>query len=196
MTRKVLLRTVEGLQTYDYDTNTWVQVIEFGSPPLWPRYMTYGDKTGTIDTKRGLFFTFGGGDYFVFDIATSTVVTDSWITTGGGAFDNSSYDNIGQNYPSEIVHTGGGSVISADAPGVDYDPRADTLVAWRGGAPNELALTTKGGTTRSATGAPTTPSQNGIYGRFRYIARYNVFILVNGPSDDVVFYKNTAGCGS
>ena len=193
-TRKVFLQTVEGLQTYDYDTNTWAQVIGFGSAPLWPRYMTYGCKRGAIDTKRSLFFTFGGGDYFVFDITASDIVTDSWITTGGGAFDNSSYAGIGQSYPNEVIHTGGGDVITA-CPGVDYDPRADALVAWKGGAPYVLDLASKVWTAMSATGALPTPSMNGVYGRFRYIAKYNVFILVNGPNDDVTFYKHTAGCG-
>jgi hypothetical protein len=35
----------------------------------------------------------------------------------------------------------------------------------------------------------------GTYGRWRYIARLNVFVLVNSVDDDVRFYKHTAGCG-
>lgn len=192
VTKKVFLQTVEGLQSYDYDTNTWVRIVQFGSPPLWPRYMTYGDKTGALDLKRGLFFSFGRGDYFVFDIAKNGIVTDTWITTGGGAFDNSSYVT---NYPTEVIHTGGGDIIDADGPGVDYDPRADALVAWKGGAPYVLDLSSRTWTTKSAQGAPTATAANGTYGRWRYIAKYNVFILVNGPNDDVTFYKHTAGCG-
>ncbi|MDI1450127.1 hypothetical protein [Polyangium sp. 6x1] len=31
--------------------------------------------------------------------------------------------------------------------------------------------------------------------RFRYIAQYNVFVLVNRADENVFFYKHTAGCG-
>ncbi len=198
-TRKVFMQNVAGLSAYDYDANAWAVVQDFGSPPEWPRYANGGDKTATIDTKRHLLFTFGQGDYFVFDIGAKAVVTDHWITTGGGAFDNSSQvagsSTIGQLFPDQVIHTGGGDVITADGPGLDYDPHADALVAWKGGAPYVLDLASKVWTTKSATGALATPSQNGVYGRFRYIAKYNVFILVNGPKDDVTFYKHTAGCG-
>ena len=192
-TKKIFLQTVEGLQSYDYDTNTWTQLDKFSAPPLWPRYETYGDKRGAIDTKRSLFFSFGGGNYLVFDLAANSIVTDDWITTGGGAFDNTSAVS---GYPQEIITTGGGDVIDADGPGVDYDPRGDALVAWLGAAPYVLDLASKTWSTKSATGAPPPPTtQQGIYGRWRYIAKYNVFILVDGPNDDVTFYKNTAGCG-
>ena len=199
-TRKVFTQDTGGLSAYDYAANSWAIVQDFGMPPEWPRYEDGGDKTAAIDTKRHLFFTFGQGDYFVFDIGANAIVTDDWITTGGGAFDNSSQaagpSTIGQLYPNEVIHTGGGDVITADGPGLDYDPHADALVAWKGGAPYVLDLASKVWTTKSATGALATPSQNGVYGRFRYLAKYNVFILVNGPNDDVTFYKHTAGCGS
>jgi len=44
-------------------------------------------------------------------------------------------------------------------------------------------------------GAPVAQTANGTYGRWRYAAHYNVFVLVNGAGDDVFFYKHTAGCG-
>ncbi len=186
------------MDAYDYDANTWAPVIDFGFPPRWPRYSTSGDRRAALDTKRNLLFVLGGSLYFVFDLAANQIVTDSWITTGGGAFDNSSfvvggYPNGG--YPDQVIQTGGGDVITADAPGVDYDPRADALVAWNGGAPYVLDLASKAWARGSATGALPTAVQRGTYGRFRYIAQYNVFILVNGPNDDVTFYKHTAGCG-
>ncbi len=198
-TGKVFMQDSGGLSVYDYDANSWAIVQDFGSPPEWPRYEEGGDKTAAVDTQRHLFFTFGQGDYFVFDIGANRIVTDDWITTGGGAFDNSGQaagsSTLGQLYPNEVIQTGGGDVIGADAPGVDYDPRADALVAWKGGAPYVLDLSKKVWTTKSAVGALAAPSQNGVYGRFRYIPKYNVFILVNGPNDDVTFYKHTAGCG-
>jgi hypothetical protein len=36
---------------------------------------------------------------------------------------------------------------------------------------------------------------NGTFGRFRYVAYLNAFILVNEPGQNVYFYKLTPGCG-
>ena len=47
----------------------------------------------------------------------------------------------------------------------------------------------------SSAGTPTAPVDHGTFGRFRYVRRTNVFVLVNGVDDDVWFYKHTAGCG-
>ena len=190
--KKVFLKTVENFFSYDYDTNAYAAIFDFGYPPYWPRYMIYGPKRATVDTKRHMFWSLGSGDYFVYDIAASKAVTNDWITTGGGDFDNT--PTVGTRADQQIK-TGGGDIISAGAPGFDYDEKADQMVAWKGGAPYVLDLATKIWTMRSAIGAPPTQVSNGTYGRFRYIAKYNVFILINQPNDEVVFYKNKAGCG-
>jgi hypothetical protein len=194
-TKKVFLRTVEGFQSYDFDANTWTLLQDFGSAPLWPRYEVYGNKRGAIDTKRSLFWDVGGGDVFVWDIAMGKIVTGDWVTSGGGAYDNG--DASAKGYPNEDFMTGGADVLDFDGPAFDYDAVADQFVAWVGGPADVLDLTSKKWTVKSGAGASPPPtSQRGVYGRFRYIARYNVFILVDGPNDDVAFYKNTAGCGS
>ena len=94
---------------------------------------------------------------------------------------------------SEWVTPGSNAVISAPAPGVDYDPKADALVAWKGGAVWVLDMSTKKWTQKSALGAPTAQQRTGTFGRWRYIAEYNAFVLVNSAKDDVFFYKHTAG---
>jgi len=83
-------------------------------------------------------------------------------------------------------------VITAAAPGLTYDAKADQIVAWVGGGPWGLDLTNKVWTQRSSDGAPADSTSTGTYGRFRYLPEYNVFLLVTSM-DAVFFYKNTAG---
>ncbi len=182
-----------NLQRYDYDSNTWELLEDYGFPPYWPRYAVSGDKRGTIDTSRGLFFAFGAGLYLVYDIAADAHVTDEWITTGGGMFDN--LDAVA-GYDGQHIVTGGAEVITAASPGVDYDRAGDALVAFVGGAPWRLDLASKTWTQGSADGAPPeVTNSGGTFGRWRYIPRVNAFVLVNGVDEDVVFYKHTAECG-
>lgn len=189
----IITVTGESLQRYDVATNTWSRLADYGYPPYWPRYAGTGDKRGTVDTSRGLFFGFGGGLYVVYDIAADAHVTDDWITTGGAAFDNA--DHVPGHDEQRIV-TGGGEVITANSPGVDYDRAADALVAWVGGGAWRLDLVTKTWTQGSSTGAPA-PTQNsgGTFGRWRYVPRVNAFLLVDDVATDVYVYKHTADCG-
>lgn len=189
-TKLVFLETVEGFQTYNFDTNAWKRLIDFSNKPFWPRYMVYGPKRGAIDSKRRLFWGMGSGAYFIWDIDAEKVVTDSWITVGGGTFDNSPSLS---KYPNQLIKTGGGDIITAAAPGIDYDSKADVLVAWKGGSPYVLNLSSKTWAIKSAIGAPSAQVKNGTYGRFRYIEKYNVFILVNRATENIFFYKLTAG---
>ena len=78
---------------------------------------------------------------------------------------------------------------------MDYDPTADALVGWVGAGPWVLDLNTKAWSQKSSAGAPTTPVSRGTYGRWRYVPRLNVFVLINGVDDPVAFYKHTPRCG-
>ena len=133
---------------------------------------SWNGQRGVLDSKRRLYFTIGSGELQVYDIAANQDVTAQWQTTGGS------------------------DVIALEGPGVDYDAKADTLVAFKGGGIQALDCKTKAWTAKSGTGAPPRLSENGTYGRWRYIAEYNVFILVNSIEEDVYFYKHTAGGGS
>lgn len=127
----------------------------------------WGPQTGAVDTKRQLFFSLGAQELLVYDIAAKADVTSQWSTSGGD------------------------ELINAGAPGVDYDSKADALVAWKGGAVWVLEMSTKVWTRKSGTGAPQAAAANGTYGRWRYDAALNVFILVNSVDEDVAFYKHT-----
>lgn len=192
-TKRVYVHRTHSLAAYDWDTNAWVVLQDYGFPPFWPRYEAWGDKRGVVDTKRGLLWFFGSKLVLVYDIANGTHVTDDWITTGGSTFTNA--DTV-SGHADEVITTGGGEVITAAGPGVDYDTAADDLVAWIGGAPWILDLDSKTWTQGSGTGAPTATAAHGTYGRWRYVPRLNVFVLVNGADQDVLVYKHTGGCGT
>jgi hypothetical protein len=179
---------------YDIPSNQWIVIDGGGFPPYWPRYAG-GNPRGTLDTKRRNLWLLGGNLYAIYNIDQQAFVTDDWVTTGAGEFTNASNPTISQYYPDQVITTGGNELISVPAPGLDYDSKADSLVGWKGGAPYELNLTTKVWTEKNGTDAPPQQISVGTFGRWRYVAKYNVFILINGP-DEVYFYKNTAGGGT
>lgn len=187
-TKAAFLKSGEMFYRYDAANNAVSVVADLGYPPYWPRY-SGGNPRGTIDSKRDVLWLFGGGLYMLYDIANAKFVTDDWILIGGGDFTNESKVT---GHPEQVIHTGGGDIITAAAPGVDYDSKADQIVAWKGGAPYVLDLATKTWSTKSGQGAPASPTGTGTYGRLRYISKYNVFILVNSPNE-VFFYKNSGG---
>jgi hypothetical protein len=63
------------------------------------------------------------------------------------------------------------------------------------GAPYALDLDTREWTLGGEVGAPVSAASGGTFGRWRYVAAYNVFILVNSVDENVHFYKHTFGCG-
>ena len=191
-TKRVYFHLTKNLAAYDWDENRWVNLQDYGEPPFWPRYEVWGDKRGLLDSKRDLLWFFGGGLMLVYDIASATHVTDDWITTGGETFTNT--DQVG-SHTEQLITTGGGEIITGKAPGVDYDTAADDLVGWVGGAPWILDLESKVWGRSAADDGPAEPVDAGTYGRFRYVARLNVFVLVNSIDENVHFYKHTAGCG-
>lgn len=193
---QIFTRGNQQLLAYHLEEDRWERLAGFGESPLWPRYERWGDKTGAFDPTRDLFWSVGSGDILVWDATERRIVTDDWVTEGGGDYTNAEFAGIGAHRPEQLFVSGGGDVYDAPAPGFDYDPTTDSFVGWpNAGAPRILDLTTKRWSLGSADGAPTSRTSGGTYGRFRYVAAYNVFVLVTSVDEDVHFYKHTAGCG-
>lgn len=188
--RSVIFRTTKALWRYQEDSNTWTQLVAFGMRPLWPRYELSRSKTGEIDTRRRLFWSVGSNDFLVWDIDQARLVTGDWVTTGGGKYSN--WERVKRS-PDQLFESGGGDIYDAPAPGFAYDSKVDQFVAWKGGAPQILDLATKSWKSGSGIGAPASQSLKGTFGRWRYIPDYNVFMLINGATSNVFFYKNTIG---
>jgi hypothetical protein len=122
----------------------------------------------TIDTKRNLLISVGMGYVSVYDLNAQTHQRQLWNTSGGN------------------------EIVNAYAPGLEYDPIRDRVVGWAGGDIYALDIETKQWTRVSAPGGPG-GNDNGIFGRFRYIPKYDVFFAVTDVDDNVFFYKPAEG---
>jgi hypothetical protein len=179
VTRQVYVRNQHGFYAYDPDADRWSgPIVSFNQPPYYPRLQTYHYRRGVVLPAQRLFLAAGGTlkspaapDVFVYDLDGKRDVTGAYPMSGD---------------------TG---VISVAGLGLDADARTGELVAWAGGAPAIMDTATWHWRRGSSRGAPPQAVRNGTYGRFRYIAYLNVFILVNKPEEDVHFYKLSAGCG-
>jgi hypothetical protein len=103
--------------------------------------------------------------------------------------------------PITPVTSGDNTMEAAIAPGFQYDPVSDKLVAWDGGADVYLLdpatwVWTKISPATTNTVVPTSKEPNGTYGRFRYIPSKNVFIAVNRTSENVYLFRLTSGTGA
>ncbi|MCC7385535.1 MAG: hypothetical protein IT384_27035 [Deltaproteobacteria bacterium] len=193
VSRLIIDRDNNFLRSYDVTRNVWTQLADLGYPPLWPRYAAAHEPTGAIDARRRNVWFVGGNLFMVYDLTNAAFVSDAWVTTGGASFSNAA--DIG-GHTEQLFTSGGGEVITSQGPGFAYDPTADDFVAFVSGAPWILDLETKAWTQGSAVMAPAlTASSRGTYGRWRYVARVNAFILVNDVDQNVYFYKHTPRCG-
>jgi hypothetical protein len=175
--KKVLLHGHSYLGAYDFASNQWSKLLDFGYPPYSGKYDSWDTRVGAVDPARRLFVSLGGGSsVLVYDIDAGKVLS---LAAPWNALD------------------GGAAFLAKPAPGLDYDHATQQLVAWAGGAPQALdtSASPHKWSARSSTGAPASAVGAGTYGRWRYAPRYNVFVLVNGAEDDVRFYKHTPACG-
>ncbi|HET9951498.1 MAG TPA: kelch repeat-containing protein [Candidatus Eisenbacteria bacterium] len=131
------------------------------------------DKAGAIDWKRRKFVVIGGGEAFFYDISQSGTVSRQTLNT-----------------------TGATAIVGTRYPGIVYDPVADRIVAWNGGADIYiLDMDTLVWTRQTTSGSvvPTSAASAGTYGRFRYVPSKNVYVVVNGIDEDVYIYRLSAG---
>jgi hypothetical protein len=124
--------------------------------------------TSAIDTTRGLLVMLGNGEVRAYDIGAGDFTAQIWQTQGGDA------------------------LLNGSTPGFDYDPVTDRLVGWNGGPVYVLDPDAKTWTTYDPPGAPA-PTDNGIFGRWRYVPDVNAFILVTATDVDVHFFKLSDG---
>ena len=128
--------------------------------------ISYPALSCTIDTKRGLLVEVGNRHVGVRNIRSGNYRRQHWSTSGGN------------------------EIVNAYAPGLDYDPIADRVIGWNGGSIYSLNMDTRTWEVMSVTGAPG-GTNSGIFGRFAYIPKYNVFIAITDVDRNVFFYKNT-----
>ena len=105
---------------------------------------------------------------------------------------------IPERVPFNVLETTGDTeIIASSSPGFCYVPLIDKFVAWAKGT-DVYTLDMDGGkwtkhppaATNKVTPGP--PDQWGTFGRFRYVASRNVFVLYNAVKQNVFIYRLTA----
>jgi len=133
------------------------------------RWMKAGEdivhsRTCAVDTKRGLLVVVGQGEVLAYDLRAGAPARQVWKTRAGDAF------------------------VAKERVGLDYDPLADRIVGWAGGAVHALDPESKVWDVVGAPGAPA-PTVAGIYGRWRYVPSLGAFVLVTDIDENVHFFK-------
>ncbi len=153
-----------GLYDYNVENNFWRRIN-----PTQIGAGGGGISTDTgivIDPKRNKIVVIGSGRVLVYDLDNENGMQyqqQVWATTNG-EFNDGAY-----------------------RPGVNYDPVADRIVVWDGGAVRALNMDTREWEALAST--PQLPADDGTYGRFRYSPTQNAYIAINGGNKDVLIYK-------
>jgi hypothetical protein len=155
------------LAEFDYQLNRWIAHGRERIEDAWLDYM----MTAAIDPVKRKFVAVGAGNVYVWDLSSSSTIRATQVSTTGGA-----------------------AVVNADSPGLAYDPMIRKIVAWSGGADvYALDLDARRWTrirpAASNKHVPPAAEERGTFGRFRYIASKNVYIVVNRVHENVFIYK-------
>jgi len=194
---------------YDFTAERWSRlaspVPEVGSVPGFGGFTQYWSGAVWISGKDS------GGRLGRFDATTEA--HESYDLNPWGGWRNGK-DSVVRESTGELFHIGSGSMLRYDlaAPSaaptmvastgdtalVDavgaafaYHPRSDRLIGWHGGrAVHAYDFTTNAWTRVDAAGDDPGPAtDNGVFGRFQYSARYDVFVGVSSTEADVFLYR-------
>lgn len=130
-------------------------------------------KDGAIDYKRRLFVAVGMGGVFAYKLSAEGNIKRQKLETAGDQ-----------------------AIVESIFPGWAYDPVADKMVGWCGGA-DIYALDldkmewTKHEPASENKVTPTPAAKNGTFGRFQYIPAMNAYIVVNAVDQNVYLYRLT-----
>ena len=156
------------MSQYDPFTHKWTLRANDTMP------MDYS-TTGDIDHKRGLYVAIGGKKMYTWSIGPIPMVVK------GG----------------KVQPTGDTEIIDVQCPGLCYAPLLDKFVAWKSGVDvytydPDTKVFTKVPPAATNKVIPDKPDQWGTYGRWRYVASQNLFILYNSVKQNVYLYRLTA----
>jgi hypothetical protein len=154
------------------DTRAHLAVLDLGTE-MWQQHVTWDDgfrfldQNAEIDPVRNLFVATGVAGTYVWDLDNPDVDATRLMTTG---------DTV---------------IELAKGPGFAYHPGRDVMVAWHGGLVYTLDLDTATWTAVPHAGSvtPPTAAPRGTFGRWRYSATYDVFIVVNSADANVYVYR-------
>ncbi len=208
-----------NVDCFDFDTNTWslrtnVPSIDYGGITAYdadrgllihhstaqgrPSVYNWATDTWRSGSREGEFVSYElTADY--------DPVRKQLVGVGGGGSGPDVYIwNVSNpNSPGSmqgLQTTGHDGVINILNPGVAWDPVLKRIVIW-GNGPNVYSLDRDTNVWQKHAPAPTNtvnPGQrasNGTFGRFRYMPRFNAYVVVNSINANVFVYKLTANSG-
>lgn len=118
------------------------------------------------------------------------------------------FDLKDPNNPATVTFAGDTAPMNGTGMGFDWDATQEVFVAWLGGT-DVYTLTPPSGDWKTGTWIwtkvsaapgntviPTSRNSNGTYSRWRYVPAVNAWIVVNRTTDDVYFYKLSAGAAA
>jgi hypothetical protein len=162
---------------YDPNANSWT---------TYGRFNIDTDSVGSIDPTRDLFVVLDGQNQH------QLVVVDLKNPNGGGVV---------------VKVSGDTTPLQQGGNGFDWDPVQKVFVAWTGGdAVYTLKppagdwrtnnwIWTKVNPAAGNSFKPTARNMNGPWSHWRYVPSVNAWMIVNRNTDNVFFYKLSAGSG-
>lgn len=185
--------------TFDFNSKKWENRQPAGQLPGGG----LGVCTAYDPASKRLFYGNGKG-FFSYDYAANrwsketddqfyyqTLTLDSRRHRLIGAGNKSlfTYDLTQPRLRRESLKTQGAEpLIAAGNPGLDYDAVSDRIVGWFDGRVYVLDPDNLTWTVHAPAGAPR-GTQNGTYGRWRYVSVVDAFVLVTAWDRNVFFYK-------
>jgi hypothetical protein len=154
---------------YESATDRWVEG--------WGKTHVRVHSTAAIDTDRRLLVVVGSGG----DSGQRQLL--AWRLDQPGPAQDLTKKSRGDT-----------GIEAAYGPGFDYHPPTRRFVAWAGGKdvfvldPGTWIWTRVPGITGQGAD-PGPPNRTGTYGRFRYVAPFDLFVLVNGAESNVYLYR-------
>lgn len=141
----------------------------------WDRAYVNVHATAAIDPRRRLMVLIGSG--------TDRPQAFSW-----------NLDRPGRVTDLRPITTGDKDIERANAPGFDFHAPSGNFVAWAGGTSIYLLDPDEWRWRRYAAAAdngadPGPPLGSGTYGRFRYVPRLDLFVLMNGVKRNVFVFR-------
>ena len=179
---------------FDFTSNTWEHKLQLGTPPnpnstialacsydptsqnvfmsdnlnirkynyntsTWslltalPSTEAWGEKAAVIVPNKNMFFILSSAIFYAYDIANNSF--QDWTLPAAQA------------------------TAMGKCTGLEYDPKAEQLLALDNLGIWSLDLNTKIWTAKNKTGIPSNLGADGPFGRWRYLPEYNVFMLVS-----------------
>ncbi len=169
---------------YDPGKNVWSKRNN-GSDAL-----PYFVQTAAIDPVDHLFVAAGGGLNLMLQGQPSRIALDVW-----------NLDAVGN--ARTPVRSGPLDVENSSSPGFVWYPPGKVFVGWPNGGASVYSLDPKNWQWEMHPPAfdnrvvpPHTLAAGGTFGRFQYVPSMGVFVLLNGPAQNVYLYRPDFGTGS